>query len=101
MAKTYKPSGLHTINRAGYRRYLPVPRSANGSFVSVLGSALRTVTGVGLSSGLQVGIDPQYAALIEKQMQVQTTMQTVSMTSNISRSEHETRMSAIRNIRAQ
>lgn len=46
-----------------------------------------------------VGIDPDYQALIEKQMEFQQQMQRVSMETNVSRTEHETRMSVVRNVR--
>lgn len=46
-----------------------------------------------------VGIDPDYRDLIEKQMQFQQQMQRVSMETNVSRTEHETRMSVVRNVR--
>lgn len=45
------------------------------------------------------GIDPDYRDLIEKQMQFQEQMQRVSMETNVSRTEHETRMSVVRNVR--
>lgn len=48
---------------------------------------------------LAVTIDPEYAALLQKQLEVQQQLQMVSMESNLLRSRHETDMAPIRNIR--
>jgi hypothetical protein len=79
-------------------RFIPEPKSSKslgfGGFMSSVGSAISSV------AGKAIGIDPGYAGLIEKQIEVQTQMQLVSMQSNIEKSKHETEMAAIRNIRA-
>ena len=87
-------------------RIPPEPRSrTNFNFSSLLSNTLstatRAVTGgaVGGASSA-IGIDPQYMDLINKQIEVQEQMQMVSMTSNIEKSQHESKMAAIRNTRA-
>jgi hypothetical protein len=51
------------------------------------------------SGGGSVSIDPQYRALLEQQMAFQRDMQVVTMQTNTSRTEHETRMTVVRNVR--
>lgn len=51
------------------------------------------------SGGGSVSIDPQYRALLEQQMAFQRDMQVVTMETNTSRTEHETRMTVVRNVR--
>lgn len=58
-------------------------------------SALNSVS----SGGGSVSIDPDYRALLEQQMFFQKEMQLVSMETNTSRTEHETRMTVVRNVR--
>lgn len=72
----------------------PEPRNNNSnfSFSDVMG----TVSGI---AGSMIGIDPQYQNLLMTQMQMQQQMQQVSLVSNIQRSEHESKMAAIRNVR--
>lgn len=76
----------------------PEPKSRlRNVFNSVLRGVTQSVAEVG---GNTISIDPQYAALIERQIDVQEQMQAVSMTSNIEKSKHESQMAAIRNVRA-
>ena len=51
------------------------------------------------SGGGSVSLDPDYRALLEQQMAFQKDMQVVSMETNTSRTEHETRMTVVRNVR--
>ena len=46
-----------------------------------------------------VDISPEYRDLIQQQVQTQAELQQVSLYSNLERSQHETRMAAVRNIR--
>lgn len=46
-----------------------------------------------------IDISPSYQALIERQIQVQLEQQQVTFSSNIERSQHESRMAAVRNLR--
>ena len=68
------------------QRYAPEP-------VANFASALS-----GNSTNL-VDISPEYRNLLEQQAQTQAELQQVSLYSNLERSEHETRMAAVRNIR--
>ncbi len=71
-------------------RFLPEPAASGVSFASSLlpGDSSQTVD-----------ISANYQALIEKQIQVQLEQQQVSFTSNIERSQHESRMAAVRNLK--
>ena len=66
-------------------RYAPEPVA---SFASQLASSKNNID-----------IAPEYRDLLEKQLQSQTELQQVTLYSNIERSQHESRMAAVRNIR--
>ncbi len=84
-------------NSAGLSQFLPTPKSRKGIFSAVMNGVKSLVsTGVSAFSG----VNPEYADLINKQIEVQTQMQLVSLYSNIEKSKHETQMAAVRNIRA-
>jgi hypothetical protein len=72
-------------------RFLPEPV---GSGVGFAGSLMG-----GMAGTQYVDISPSYQALIERQIQVQLEQQQVTFTSNIERSQHESRMAAVRNLR--
>lgn len=74
----------------GTARFLPEPVS------STLGFASSMLGGGGTQ---YVDVSPSYQALIDRQIQVQMEQQQVTFTSNIERSQHESRMAAVRNIR--
>ena len=76
----------------GMSQYLPEPVSQGIRFAASLAS--------GDSGSNVVGISAEYQALIEKQIETQMELQQVTFTSNIERSKHESRMAAIRNVRA-
>lgn len=84
--------GYPQLRIGDYARFIPEPKSGLDTFQSVA-RAVSTIAG-----GL-VGIDPEYRSLIEKQLQLQEQMQRVSMESNLARTEHETEMTPIRNLR--
>ena len=46
-----------------------------------------------------VDVSPEYRDLIQQQIETQAELQQVSLYSNLERSQHETRMAAVRNIR--
>jgi hypothetical protein len=71
-------------------RFLPQPVSAGVNFAASLLPNSNTQT---------VDISSNYQALIEKQIQIQLEQQQVTFTSNIEKSQHESRMAAVRNIR--
>lgn len=79
-------------------RFIPEPKNTLGlNFGSMLSSVAGALTG---GTGALSGMDPSYVALLNKQIEAQVQMQLVSMESNIEKSKHETKMSAIRNLRA-
>ncbi len=92
--------GATLIDAAGLARYIPEPQNRLGfglsSIGSVVGGLASTLGGGSAPSGT---ISPEYRDLLERQIEIQTQMQLVSMESNIEKSRHETQMAAIRNIR--
>lgn len=80
-------------------RAAPEPSSSLGTWVSSAGTALASA-GVSIADiavpGINVG---SVTDLLNKQIQYQQFMQTVSMASNVARSQHETEMAPIRNMR--
>ena len=90
--------GSHLTGSEKSLRFIPEPKTGlSRSFHSALGLARKAVSA---GASIVMGIDPKYEALIQKQMQVQEQMQMVSMRSNIEKSTHDSKMAAIRNIRA-
>ena len=71
-------------------RYLPEPIASGVEFAASLARA---------GSDSTIDISPAYQDLINKQIETQMELQQVSFISNIERSEHETRMAAVRNVR--
>lgn len=87
-----------SVGSSPLTRSAPEPRSPLGSWAQTAGSILNTglTTLPDLGSALGgTGI----ADLLNKQIQVQQVMQSVSMYSNLLRSQHETEMAPIRNMR--
>ena len=88
------------FDSSGLTRYTPVPETESSvNFSGVLdslGSLAGTVATVATG-----GIQSEFQEMIALQMYWQQQMQKVSLLSNIIKSEHETRMSAIRNVKAQ
>lgn len=86
------------LQTSSLTRYIPQPKSNLGSvFSRVLSTAGSVVSGgVGAFSGM----DSQYQSLIQEQMRVQQQMQLVTMHSNTEKSRHESKMAALRNLRA-
>lgn len=86
-------------------RFIPEPTTRAGtSFSSVLNGitgVLGRVAGAALggSSGGIPGLSPEYVTLIEKQIETQMQMQLMTFHSNIEKSQHETKMTALRNVR--
>jgi hypothetical protein len=59
-----------------------------------------STVGSGVAGVVQGAVDPgSFADLLQQQIQLQREMQIFSMQSNISRTRHETDMTAIRNMR--
>lgn len=90
---------LNTVAQIGARaaRYLPEPASTGvGLFRDVMKAVEGSGDDVGGVPGTATG---DFADLIELQLEAQAEMQTTTMVSNIEKSKHESKMSAIRNIR--
>lgn len=87
------PSSTNT----GLNRISPEPKNRLGnSFASMLKTAAGTLLDTGTD---MLGINSEYASLLQMQIDAQKDLQVVSMLSNVEKSKHETQMAAIRNIR--
>ena len=83
------------FNSQNLTRFVPEPRSRIANTFQTVARAVTTAaTGVTVHS-----IDPEYKELLSTQMEFQKQMQLVSLTSNVEKSKHESRMAAIRNVR--
>lgn len=71
--------------------------STGGPLLSGLGGGSTSLGGIG---GDLANQQAQFAELIQIQNQMQVQNQQVTMVSNVSKTEHETRMAAVRNIRS-
>lgn len=76
----------------GLGKYLPEPVARGVDFAASLVRAKS-------DGDVTVNLSPEYQALIEKQIEVQTQVQQATFASNIERANHETRMAPIRNMR--
>lgn len=80
----------------GLERIGPEPESSLPlSFGGILSGVASLLSGGGAMSGL----NPEYSALIQLQLETQRQMMLMSAYSNIEKSKHETQMAAVRNIR--
>lgn len=71
-------------------QYMPEPVASGVEFLGSLQNAQNTN---------EIGISSEYRELLDKQLETQQEMQQVTFTSNIEKSQHESRMAAVRNIR--
>lgn len=79
-------------------RFIPQPGNTSGTtFRSIVSSLGRVASGaVEAAAG---GLDLEYQALLQEQLEVQRQMFLMSLYSNLEKSRHETEMAAVRNIR--
>ena len=92
-------NGISALTSAGSSllRFIPEPRNRAGAvFRGLLDGVSGTLSGLGADVGALPG---DLIGLLDKQIEVQMQMQTVSLVSNIEKSKHETEMAAIRNMR--
>lgn len=89
--------GSHLIGASSLLRFVPEPKSR---VASTFGKVMQAVGDVAGTARSVVSIDPTYQGLIEKQIQLQEQLQLVTMESNIEKTKHESKMSAVRNFRA-
>lgn len=74
---------------------MPTPKSSlsfGGVLSAVKDAALEAAPGL-------AQIDDKYSPLLEKQLEMQEQMMLVSLVSNVEKTQHETRMAAVRNVR--
>jgi hypothetical protein len=88
LARSQEGTGSRAI-RAFTDIIQAVARSATGGLGSTLGG-----------SGVSLGIDNSYAEVLKTQMEFQQQMQLISLESNRLRTDHEAKMTVIRNTRA-
>ena len=108
---TNKENDMTYINKTGQAnlsRYLPEPATRGTSkygdtfrIATTAATAIAGVAGNALTGGALGGLSGvgDFQDLISKQVEVQKEMQKTSMTSNIEKSKHETKMAPIRNLR--
>jgi hypothetical protein len=86
-------------------RFIPEPRNRLLSTLTgnLSGLASNIFKSVGSATSLTsaVAIDPDYTALLNRQIEIQQKMQIANMDSNLEKSKHETLMAPIRNIKVQ
>lgn len=80
-------------------RSAPEPRNSLGSWVTTAGTAVASSASALTGIGGAVMDGASITNLLNQQIQIQQIMQTVSMASNVARSQHETEMAPIRNMR--
>jgi len=84
----------NSFKSSALTRLIPEPKSS----ISLKG-LVNTVSNAITNDSSTSMLNGEYASLIEKQMEMQEQMMLVSMISNSEKTEHETRMAAVRNIR--
>ncbi|NLF25280.1 MAG: hypothetical protein GX589_06440 [Deltaproteobacteria bacterium] len=94
-------SGLSAVQRffkgGGLERFIPEPTSRMGSgFRNALRAAQSAASAVDSSLS---GITGEMGELLARQKELQEEMMKISLISNIMRTEHETKMAAVRNLR--
>lgn len=102
MTTKIHPSIQNFLNNgtSGLVRMPPQPGNRLGvNFRSIL-SGVATMMGGGSGAAISGTLDPTYASLLSQQITMQQQMQLVSLHSNIEKSRHESKMAAIRNVRA-
>lgn len=77
-------------------RFIARPRNRLGN---AFGKVMQVASAAVSSAGAISGVDGDYAAILQQQMEMQRQMMTVSMISNVERTRHETNMVGVRNMR--
>lgn len=77
-------------------RFIAQPRNRLGT---TFGKVMEVASAAVKSAGAISGVDGDYAAILQQQMEMQRQMMTVSMISNVERTRHETNMVGVRNMR--
>ena len=87
----------HFLDTSHLQRFIPEPKGGLGlSFRKIL-EGVKAAAGKGEGS---LGEMPsELSELLAMQMEMQEQMMRISMISNVSRTEHETKMAAVRNMR--
>lgn len=83
------------LSNQNLKKFVPEPRSRIASTFKTIAQAATAVA----RNDTVHHIAPEYEELLQTQMEFQKQMQLVSLTSNVEKSKHESRMAAIRNVR--
>ena len=81
------------------RKFSPEPSS---SFLQRVGTTARNVAGFAGSAAEMAGsvaLGGEFSGLLQAQTDAQMQLMQITMQSNLSRTDHETRMAAVRNLR--
>jgi hypothetical protein len=95
-----------TDSELNLTRFVPIPNHASKiNFNQILNGVGNVATtalnnAASLMTGGASSIDPTYQIFLEKQMYFQEQMLQVSLVSNTEKTSHDTKMAAVRNIRA-
>ena len=89
--------GSYMAGATNLLRFVPEPQS---KVAATFGQVMQTVGQVASGATAAVGIDPSYQALLQRQINMQEQLQMVTMESNIEKTKHESKMTAVRNFRA-
>lgn len=82
----------------GLGRFIPEPRTSKTVSYRALAAGVTGVVGEAMGVA-GIGLRPEMFALLQAQAETQMQMQIVSLQSNLLKSQHETQMAAVRNIR--
>lgn len=93
--------GAHLKSHSGLLQFAPEPKSnVKIDFAGFLRSLAATAGGT-ITAGLPgLGSVVDFQELLNKQIELQTQLQAITMQSNIERTRHESSMAALRNFRA-
>lgn len=85
------------LSSSSLLRFMPQPRTSSSfSFQNILNGLGSVASSVLESAG---GLNLEYQALLQEQLETQRQMFLMSLYSNLEKSKHETQMAAVRNIR--
>lgn len=96
MAENYVTSIGSNLN---LRKFSPEP---NSSFLQRVGTTARNIAGVAGSAAEIAGnaaLGGEFSGLLQAQTDAQMQLMVMTMHSNLSRTDHETRMASVRNMR--
>jgi hypothetical protein len=88
-----------SVGNSPLLRLAAEPQSSDTDWLGSAASAVSSVASAALGAGTGFTDTAGITNLLNQQIRIQQVMQTVSMASNVARSQHETEMAPIRNMR--